>query len=237
MIAKANTGGALPVMPELQHPSPRRNTHHEILIEGYGSGFENHYTNHSMRTHTKEGFSMRGFTREGYSMRETIREEQTPHRKPSPSLSMTSSNDVPSQWSDSSHDTDGTSFESSDADSPRTSGSFTTHNRRGSISSTYSDTDSLDQPFGFERLKLLRPTSTTYSVSIYDEDMKAEKPLPSPLFSPTRLPGNRYLGPPPRSILKPSAHRVSVLSQNAHRHASFGSVMVMNEELAAYLRV
>ncbi|RAL58513.1 hypothetical protein DID88_004017 [Monilinia fructigena] len=140
MIAKANAGGALPIMPELQHPSPRRNTHHEILIEGYGSGFENHCTDHSMRAHTKEDFSMKGFTKEDYSTREIIREEQTLHRKPS-SSSMTSSNDVPSQWSDSSHDTDGTSFESSDADSPRTSGSFTNDNRRGSISSTYSDTD------------------------------------------------------------------------------------------------
>ncbi|QSZ34916.1 hypothetical protein DSL72_007778 [Monilinia vaccinii-corymbosi] len=271
VITEANARGSWKAMPELQHPSPRRSTHHEILIEGNGYGLEDHYT--------------------VYSTIPAIREQQTLHSKHS-SSSMTSSNDVPSQWSDSSHDTDGTSFESSStAGSRRTSDSFTTGNRRDSVSSTYSDADSLDQPFGFEKLKVFRPIST-YSVSIYEEDMKAGEVFPSPAFSPSRRPGESLLSPafspsrrpgesllspafspsrrpgeillspfyspyrpteenlssppfhlsgqpgsPPRSILKPSPERLCILNEKASRHTSFGSVMVMNEELAAYLRV
>ncbi|KAF7856250.1 uncharacterized protein EAF02_011509 [Botrytis sinoallii] len=216
IIAKANAGNALTIMPELQHPSPRRNAHHEILIEGYGHGLEDGLADDPMTKDTKEEYDC--------------------YRKQS--SSTTSSIDASSQWSRSSHDQEGTNFEASDIDSPRTSGSFTSDDRRGSISSVYSEAESLEQPFALEQLHKPRPVST-YSVSIYEEDLIAEGVLPDPLFSPRTF-GKKQVGPPPLFISKPTQRRVSILSQKLDKHASVGSVgsvMVMNEELAAYLKV
>ncbi|TGO07519.1 hypothetical protein BTUL_0269g00020 [Botrytis tulipae] len=212
IIAKANTGDVLTIMPELQHPSPRRNTHHEILIEGYGHGLEDGLADGPMTKDTKE--------------------EYDSYRKQS--SSTTSSIDASSQWSRSSHDQEGTNFEASDVDSPRTSGSFTSDDRRGSISSVYSEAESLEQPSAFEQLHKPRPVSA-YSVSIYEEDLIAGGIIPDPLFSPRTL-EKKQVGPPPLFISKPTQRRVSILSQKLDKHASVGSIMVMNEELAAYLK-
>ncbi|KAF7879269.1 hypothetical protein EAF04_000466 [Stromatinia cepivora] len=211
-IAKDEASSVLPMMPELQHPIPRRNTHHEILIEGSGHGFEYCFADDS-RT-------------------EIMEEEQSVHRKQS--SSTTSTNDASSEWSRSSHDPDGTNLEPSDADFPSRSGSFTSDNRRDSVSSTYSEAESWEQPFAFERLQKPRPIST-YSVSIYDEDMNLGESFPGPVFSPT-ISGKRHIEPPPLFITKPTQKRVSILSQKLDKHASVGSMIVMNEELSAYLR-
>ncbi|KAK6601558.1 hypothetical protein H4I96_06899 [Botrytis cinerea] len=210
IIAKANTGNALTIMPELQHPSPRRNAHHEILIEGYGHGLEDGLAGSPMTTATKE--------------------EYNSYRKQS--SSPTSSIDASSQWSRSSHDQEGTNFESSDVDSSRTSGSFTFDDRRGSISSVYSEAESLEQPFAFEQLHKPKPIST-YSMGIYEEDWMAGI-LPEPLFSPRTFDKKQVI-PPPLSISKPTQKRISILSQKPDKHTSIDSIMVMNEELAAYL--
>ncbi|KAM0124889.1 hypothetical protein ACHAP3_010051 [Botrytis cinerea] len=210
IIAKANIGNALTIMPELQHPSPRRNAHHEILIEGYGHGLEDGLAGSPMTTATKE--------------------EYNSYRKQS--SSPTSSIDASSQWSRSSHDQEGTNFESSDVDSSRTSGSFTFDDRRGSISSVYSEAESLEQPFAFEQLHKPKPIST-YSMGIYEEDWMAGI-LPEPLFSPRTFDKKQVI-PPPLSISKPTQKRISILSQKPDKHTSIDSIMVMNEELAAYL--
>ncbi|KAF7897548.1 hypothetical protein EAF00_005776 [Botryotinia globosa] len=212
IIAKANAGDALTIMPELQHPSPRRNTHHEILIEGYGHGLDDGLADGPMTKDTKE--------------------EYDSYRKQS--SYTTSSIDASSQWSRSSHDQEGTNFEAFDVDSPRTSGSFTSDDRRGSISSVYSEAESLEHTSAFEQLHKPRPVSA-YSVSIYEEDLIAGGILPDPLFSPRTL-KKKQVGPPPLFISKPTQRRVSILSQKLDKHASVGSIMVMNEELAAYLK-
>ncbi|KAF7902114.1 uncharacterized protein EAF01_007412 [Botrytis porri] len=213
IIEKVNAGNALTIMPELQHPSPRRNAHHEILIEGHGYGLEDGLADVPITNATKEEY-------------DSYRNQ---------SSSTTSSIDASSQWSRSSHDHEGMSFESSDVDSPRTSGSFTSDDRRGSISSVYSEAESLEQPFAFEQLHKPRPVST-YSVSIYEEDLIAGGILPDPLFSPRTF-DKKHVGPPPLFISKLTQKRVSILSQKLDKHVSVGSIMVMNEELAAYLKV
>ncbi|KAI9646201.1 hypothetical protein NHQ30_005641 [Ciborinia camelliae] len=210
IIAIDDAGDDLTIMPELQHSSPRRNPHHGIVTEGYGHDLDDRSIDGPKTGNTED--------------------EQTVHRKPS-SSSMSSANDALSQWSRSSHDSEGISLQSSDADSPRTISSFTSDGRRDSVSSAYSEAESLEQPFGFERLQKYR-TISTYSVSIYDEDMKMEESLPDSPSSPS-IPEKNYVEPPPLSTLKPTLKRVSILSQKLDKH---GSIMVMNEELTAYLK-
>lgn len=212
LIAEADCGGALTIMPELQHPSPQRATHFEILIEGYGRGLDDCPGDDPTT--------------------DAIEKEQSLCRNPSSSTTL--SKDASSRWSDSTHSPGGSNFASSYADSPRTSGSFISDDRPNSVSSTYSEDESLEQPFGFERIQKPRPIST-YSVSIYDEDLTAAESLPDPLFSPS-IPSKRHAQPPPMFISRPTQKRVGILSRRLDRHAKVGSIMVMNEELAAYLK-
>ncbi|APA10527.1 hypothetical protein SS1G_06946 [Sclerotinia sclerotiorum 1980 UF-70] len=212
ILAKADASGALTIMPELHHPIPRRNTHHEILTQGSGQGFEYNYA-YDSRTELKE-------------------EEQSINRKQT--SSTTSANDASSEWSRSSHDPDGTNLDSSDTDFPSRSGSSTSDDRRDSVSSIYSEAELWEQTLAFERLQKPRPIST-YSVSIYDEDMNLGERFPSPGLSPIIF-GKGHADPPPLFITKPIQKRVSILSQGLDKHASVDSMIVMSEELSAYLR-
>ncbi|PQE26126.1 Choriogenin Hminor protein [Rutstroemia sp. NJR-2017a BBW] len=193
--AKAKRHSA--IVPELHHPRPQRRTHHEILVDGYGNGLNFNLPKSMSTAH--------------------VNEVEVAHRKQS-SDSTTSSQNVSSNWSNSSYEAEGTNFDSIDADSPRTSRSFTSDSRHGSISSTYSEVESI------EEMMVPRPDSA-YSVSIYNEDMEQETILRESSISTTDFAETR-MAPSPLFA------RHSLKSGIPGPH---GSLSMANPELQSYL--
>jgi hypothetical protein len=185
------------IIPELQHPRPQRRTHHEILVDGYGNGLH-------------------------YDLSQTMsgalgNEVEVGHRKQS-SDSTTSLHKISSNWSNSSYEAEGTNLDSSEADSPRTSRSFRSDSALGSISSVYSEVESS------EEMIIPRPDST-YSVSIYDEDMEQEAMLRDSSISTTDF-AETHMPPSPLFARHNSKSGVP---------GPHGSLLMSNPELLSYL--
>jgi hypothetical protein len=135
-------------MPELIHPRPRRASHHEILVHGYGNGTNT--VNIALAPAAAET------------------EVDTPRKLSSESDSSTTE-DISSRWSN-------TSGEAHEVDSPTTSTSGSRRGSDSESDVTKkSIKDFLDRPMS--SLGLVRVPSSVYSASIYEESILQPDPL------------------------------------------------------------
>lgn len=134
-------------MPELVHPRPRRASHHEILVHGYGNG-----------TNTVS-----------IAPAPTAAESEvdTPRKLSSESDSSTTE-EISSSWSN-------TSGEANETASPTTSTSGSRRGSESESDETKSIKEFLDSPMS--SLGLVRVPSSVYSASIYEESTLHPDPL------------------------------------------------------------